>query len=258
MYNALKLLPKKVAANAASATAVSPDTPNVLQAMMQLEQAKTRAKSANKFALETEKEKDGAEQTLEELKRHLQPKRVHTHDDAGDAHEVLTEVDNWDLSVHRREATRVQNRRDTQVGSRENQPTPRTGKDGLLNHTRLVLVGWISYWSCGDSAQAVIILVSYLSHRKWYRIVFLQVTNDKKHDCWSSQTFASRRLEFYDIFHKKGLDETLKFAWNDEAETERKEAALMTDNTRSASAPAGTATSGSSIQGQTGDQHDPP
>ena len=29
----------------------------------------------------------------------------HTHDDAGDAHEVLAEVDNWDLSVHRREAT---------------------------------------------------------------------------------------------------------------------------------------------------------
>ena len=82
-----------------------------------------------------------------------------TSRDAGDAHEVITEVDNWDLIVHRREATRVQNRRNVQVGSRENQPTPRTGKDGFLNHTRLGLVGWISYWSCGDSAQVVIILV---------------------------------------------------------------------------------------------------
>ncbi len=66
----------------------------------------------------------------------------------------------------------------------------------------------------------------YLRHRKWYRIVFLQVTNYKKHDCWSSQAFSSRRLEFHDIFHKEGLDETLKFAGNDEAETARKEVVL--------------------------------
>ena len=44
-----------------------------------------------------------------------------------------------------------------------------------------------------------------LRHRKWYRLAFLQVTNDKKHDCWSSQAFASRRLTFYDIFHTQGL-----------------------------------------------------
>ena len=51
---------KKGAADAASAAAVSPDAPNVLQAMMQLEQAKTRAKPTNKFALEAEEEKDAA------------------------------------------------------------------------------------------------------------------------------------------------------------------------------------------------------
>ena len=89
-----------------------------------------------------------------------------------------------------------------------------------------------------------------MRHRKWYRIAFLQVTNDKKHDCWSSQAFASRRLEFYDIFHTKGLDEALKFAWNDEAETERKKATLMTENTRCVSAAAGTCASGASIEGQ--------
>ena len=90
---------------------VSPDTPNVIQAMMQLEQTKTRAKAANKVALEAEKEKDAAENAVEELKRQLQPKRAHTHDDAGDVYEMIAEVDNWDLSVHRREATSVQNSR---------------------------------------------------------------------------------------------------------------------------------------------------
>ncbi len=74
---------KKGAADAASAAAVSPDAPNVLQAMMQLEQAKTRAKAANKLALEAEKKKDAAEQAVEELKQQLQPKRARTHDDEG-------------------------------------------------------------------------------------------------------------------------------------------------------------------------------
>jgi hypothetical protein len=36
---------------------VNPDTPNVLQAMMKLEQSKARAKTVNKVALEVEKEK---------------------------------------------------------------------------------------------------------------------------------------------------------------------------------------------------------
>jgi hypothetical protein len=124
------------------------DVPNVLTGMMKLEWAKTRAKASNKIALEVEKEKDGVEQAVEELKRQMQPKRTHTHDDGGDAHEVLTEVDNWDLSVHRREVTCVHNRRNVEVGSHENQPTPHTDKDGFLNHVRLGLVGWISYWSC--------------------------------------------------------------------------------------------------------------
>ena len=45
----------------------------------------------------TEKEKDTAEKTVEELKRQLQPKRARTDDDAGDAHQVIAEVENWDL-----------------------------------------------------------------------------------------------------------------------------------------------------------------
>ena len=81
------------------------------------------------------------------------------HDDVGDDHEMLAEVDNWDLSVHRREASHVQNRRNVEVGSLDNQLTSHTGKNGFLYHTRLVLVGWISYWCFGDSVLTVIILV---------------------------------------------------------------------------------------------------
>ena len=119
---------KKDAADAASAATVSPDTPNVLQAMMQLEQAKSRAEAANKLALEAEKERDTPEKAVEELKRQLQPKRARTDDDAGDDHEMLAEVDNWDLRDHHREGTRVQNRRNVQVGSRDNEASPRQGR----------------------------------------------------------------------------------------------------------------------------------
>jgi len=73
----------------------------VLQTIIQLQQAKSGAESANKLPLEVEKERDTAEKAVEELKRQLQPKRAHTDDDAGDAHEVLAEVENWDLRDHR-------------------------------------------------------------------------------------------------------------------------------------------------------------
>jgi hypothetical protein len=39
------------------------------------------------IVLETEKERDAAEKAVEELKRQVQPKRTHTDDDAGDAHD---------------------------------------------------------------------------------------------------------------------------------------------------------------------------
>ncbi len=90
---------------------------------MQLEQAKSRAEAANKFALEVEKERDAAEKAVEELKRQMYPKRAHTHDDVGDGHEMLAEVDNWDLRDHRQQATRVQNCRNVCVVE-DTDPTP--------------------------------------------------------------------------------------------------------------------------------------
>ncbi len=52
--NCAEALTKKAAADADSAATVSPDTPNVLQAMMQLRQTKSRAEAANQVALEAE------------------------------------------------------------------------------------------------------------------------------------------------------------------------------------------------------------
>jgi len=70
-------LTKKAATDAQAAATVNPDTPNVLQAMMKLEQAKARAKTANKVALEAQKEKDAAEKAVEELKRQLTKESTH-------------------------------------------------------------------------------------------------------------------------------------------------------------------------------------
>jgi hypothetical protein len=101
--------------------------------------------------LETKNQRDDLHNEIEQIEEQLQPKRTHTHDDAGDAHEILAEVDDWDLRDHHREATRVQNRRNVELGSLHNQQKPRIDKDGFLYHTRLGLVGWISYWCSGVS-----------------------------------------------------------------------------------------------------------
>jgi hypothetical protein len=49
---------EKDTADAASAATVRPETPNMLQTIMHLEQAKSRAEAANKLALEEEKDSD--------------------------------------------------------------------------------------------------------------------------------------------------------------------------------------------------------
>jgi hypothetical protein len=122
-----------------------------------------RAVQANKAALEAEKERDELHSQIQQIEEQLQPKRARTNDDAGDAHEMLADVDNLDLRDHRQQATRVQKCRNVQVGSRDNQQKPRTGKGDFLHHTRLGLVGWISYWCCGDAALAVVILVALIN-----------------------------------------------------------------------------------------------
>jgi hypothetical protein len=140
--------------------AASLNANEVLMLHSRLKIIQARAAQANKAALEAENARDELHNQIQQIEEQLQPKRARTDDDAGDAHEILVEVDNWDLRDHRQQATRVQNRRDVQVGSRDNQQKPRTGKGGFLHHTLLGLVGWISYWCCGDAALAVVILVA--------------------------------------------------------------------------------------------------
>ncbi len=53
--NCAEAVAKKAAVDAVSDDTVDPDAPNVLQAMMQLQQAKSRAEAENKLALEAEK-----------------------------------------------------------------------------------------------------------------------------------------------------------------------------------------------------------
>jgi hypothetical protein len=152
--------------------------------MIQLRQAKSREEVSNNLALETEKEQDVVEKAVEELKRHLYPKRARTHDDTGDAHEVLVEVGNWDLRDHHQETTRVQNRRNVELGSLRNQQKPHTCKDGFLHHTRLGLVGWISYWYCGDSDLSVdmfVVLIRLLICSKT-RLTRSRITEMSKFD----------------------------------------------------------------------------
>ncbi len=136
---------------------------------------------------------------MEELKRQLQPKRARTDDDAGDAHDLLAEFDNCDLSDHHREGTRVQNRRNVQVGSRDNQQKPRTGKDGFLHHTRLGLVGWISYRCCGDAALAVDILVALINTFSLTELVSDALASRKQKE-------AETNAKIVDLF-KDALDE---------------------------------------------------
>jgi hypothetical protein len=120
---------QKASTDVDSTATETPDAQNVLQTMMQLDQAKTRAKAANKVVLHVEKEKDTDEQEVERLQQLLQAKRARTH---------------------------------STTASRSEVPTPKEGKTDPLEHSRLGLVGWIEYWSLGNCALSVKIIVGLI------------------------------------------------------------------------------------------------
>ncbi len=66
-----------------------------------------RAAQTNKAALQAETQRDELHTQIEEIEEQLQPKRARSDAHAGDAHDILAEVDNWDLRDHRREGTHV-------------------------------------------------------------------------------------------------------------------------------------------------------
>ena len=90
----------------ADEAAVSLNANDVLMLHGRLKMIQQRAAEANKAALESEKERDELHNQIEQIEEQLHPKRALTHDDAGDAHEMLAEVDHWDLRDHRQQATR--------------------------------------------------------------------------------------------------------------------------------------------------------
>jgi multidrug efflux pump subunit AcrA (membrane-fusion protein) len=150
----------------------------VLEAMMLFQQAKKHAqaaqdrakaaqdqvKAAKKVALEAEKDNDAAQKELQELQRVMEPKRPRTNATTANDLEECDEQSSGDMEIadYRREAARIQKRRSVALGSREDVPTPQKGQAGPLEHPRLGLVGWIAYWSLGNCALAVKIIVGLI------------------------------------------------------------------------------------------------
>jgi hypothetical protein len=93
----------------------------------------------------------------------------------------------------------VQNRRNVQVGSRDNQQKPRPGKDGFLHHARLGLVWCISYRCFGDSALAVFILVTLIKTLGLTELVSDSLASRKQKE-------AETNAKIVDLF-KDALDE---------------------------------------------------
>jgi hypothetical protein len=164
----------------------------VLQAMMMFQQAQHRAKAvqdhaktaqdqakvANKVVLEAEKDNDADQKEFQELQRVMEPKRARTHAATADDDEECEKqsCDDWELPDHRREATHIQNRRSIPLGSRGEVPTPEEGKTGPLEHSRLGLGGWITYWSLGNSALSLKIIVGLIRKLDMTDIVFEALT----------------------------------------------------------------------------------
>ena len=73
-----------------------------------------------------------------------------------------------------------------------------------------------------------------LRHRKWHRMAFLQFTNDKQHDGWSTQAFASRRHHFFQMWNDRGHAAAVAFALDDMAERRRVEEQAALDTQRAA------------------------
>jgi hypothetical protein len=187
-------LTKKAATDAQAPAAVSEGTPSVLEAMTLFQQVKKRAQAAQdrakaaldqvkatkKVALEAEKDNDAPQKEVQELQRVMEPKRARTNATTANDHEECDEQSSGDMDIadYRRETARIQKRRSVALGSREDVPTPQKGQPDPLEHPRLGLVGWIAYWSLGNCALAVKIIVGLIRN--------LNLTESVSHETWSS------------------------------------------------------------------------
>ena len=157
---------------------------------MKIDQVKTRAKADNKVVLHVEKENDDGEQEVQRVQQLIQSKSARTHATTVNDHEDCDKKssDDWDLADYRREAARIQNRRSTPLGSRAEVPTPQESKAGPLEHSRLGLVGWIAYWSLGNCALAVKIMVGLIRKLNLTERVFETLTPIATKDAFMRQS----------------------------------------------------------------------
>ena len=157
---------------------------------MRMSALQARAEGVNKAALDIEQQKDALAKEIEEMQRVLDPKRARseaTEEETDGPQQCMAE---WQLPDHRREMSRVMNRREIELGSRESAPAPRTGQQGYLHHSRTGLVGAVAYWAGGVTALAVTMLVALIVH--------LQIA-DKVRDVLP-QSAAQRNLKKSGVF----------------------------------------------------------
>jgi hypothetical protein len=76
----------------------------------------------------------------------MEPKRARTHATTANDHEECDKKssDDMDLADHRREATRIQNRRSVPLVSRAEVPTPEEDKAGPLSILAWGLPEWVA------------------------------------------------------------------------------------------------------------------
>ena len=157
---------KALAAQRKSQNDSSAGAPDALSTMMELKKAqqsldkavaelktiKERADKVNKDALKLQKLVEGAEKTRHEaekavilLQAQLNRKRARIDADAEEEHEIEN-VGDWTLADHRREASRVQNRRNEKLGSRHASPNYGGRALGTAHAGRGGAPGW-GHWS---------------------------------------------------------------------------------------------------------------
>ena len=150
---------EEVGTTAGSRTATAgPNAFALMEIALRRQRAEEHAKALSAQALAAAKKAEALAAEEAALLLENDPKRQQLDDESS-----LTETwDDWELPDHRREMTRVMNRRRTKPVERESARELRTGRDGYLHHARLGLIGAVSYWAGGSLALVVVMLVALI------------------------------------------------------------------------------------------------
>ena len=190
-----------------------------MQAGARLAAAREAADAAGARALAAEKERDAAAAEVERLERELDPKRV---EEAEEEDGPGPSMGDWTLVDHRRETTRVMNRRAIEpVAAPAREPReprePRTGKDGYLHHRRLGLVGAVAYWAGGSLALVVTMLVALIVHLDIVEKVRAALPQGPRELKAETEAFICDRLEqgFAETKHaaRRGSGRSMALGW---------------------------------------------